>query len=189
MVNSILNQSTRTNQFGQTSRVKKSEERTVKNAITDGFAEQIRDLARKDAKKGIYMDKEFSQLRRARMEKYVSPDRVGLMAKVDSLMKGLAQEQKRIEVYLERLFGNYSAKVKGNSAVQTAEIYSPEGELIASYSSFSGRWTTHQTKAEFDFITETDMIYLQAFREARAEMKAIPQNQEGQNSASMDITV
>ena len=188
MINSILNHSTRVDQLGQASKSKESAECTVKNAITDRFAEQIKNLARKDAQKGIYMDKEFSQLRRARMETYVSPDRAGLMAKVDSLMKGLAQEQERIKIYLDRLFGNYSAKVKGNSAGQTAEIYSPDGELIASYSSFSG-WTMHQTKAEFDFITETDMIYLQAFREARAEMRAIPQKREGQNSTSVDITV
>ena len=189
MINSILNRSTSVNQFGQTSRTKKSTERTVKGAITDGFAEQIKDLARKDAKKGVCMDKEYLQLRDLRMKKYISPDRSGPMAQVNSLMKALAQEQKRIDAYLDRLFGNCSAKVKGDYIGQTAEIYSPEGEVIASYNSFGGGWTVIPTKAESNFIDEAGAIYMQAFREARAEMKAIPQNQEGQNSVSMDITV
>ena len=61
------------------------------------------------------MDEKFSQLRRARMEQYVSPDRAGPMAKVNSVMKTLEKEQERIKVYLERLFGDYSAEIEGDS--------------------------------------------------------------------------
>ncbi|MBM6887942.1 hypothetical protein H6B69_19260, partial [Pseudoflavonifractor phocaeensis] len=99
----------------------------------------------------------------------------------------LEKEQERIKVYLEHLFGDYSAEIEGDSTFRTAEVYSPEGELIASYSSFYGQWTTHQTKAEFNFITETDMIYLQAFREARAEMKAAAQGQAPTDATTVDI--
>ena len=173
--------------FDGTSQIQKSAKKTVKNAITDGFVKQIQALAREDAQKGIYMDKGFSQLRRARMEQYVSPDRAGPMAKVNSVMNTLKKEQERIKVYLERLFGDYSAEIKGDSTFRTAEVYSPEGELIASYSDFYGQWTTHQTKAELHFITETDMIYLQAFREARAEMNAVAQGQPPADTAAVDI--
>lgn len=173
--------------LGGTSQIPKSAKKTVKNAITDDFVKQIQTLAQEDAEKGIYMDKEFSQLRRARMEQYVSPDRAGPMAKVNSVMKTLEKEQERIKVYLEHLLGDYSAKIEGDSTFRTAEVYSPEGELIASYSSFYGQWTTHQTKAEFNFITETDMIYLQSFREARAEMKATAQGQAPADAATVDI--
>ena len=75
--------------FDGTSQIQKSAKKTVKNAITDGFVKQIQALAREDAQKGIYMDKGFSQLRRARMEQYVSPDRAGPMAKVNSVMNTL----------------------------------------------------------------------------------------------------
>ena len=176
-----------TAKLGGASNIQTSAKKAVKNAITDGFVKQIQTLAREDAEKGIYMDEKFSQLRRARMEQYVSPDRAGPMAKVNSVMKTLEKEQERIKVYLERLFGDYSAEIEGDSTFRTAEVYSPEGELIASYSSFYGQWTTHQTKAEFNFITETDMIYLQAFREARAEMKAAAQEQVPADAATVDI--
>ena len=176
-----------TAKLGGASNIQTSAKKTVKNAITDGFVKQIQTLAHEDAEKGIYMDKEFIQLQRARMERYVSPDRASPMAKVNSIMKTLDQEQERIKVYLEHLFGDYSAEIKGDSTFRTAEVYSPEGELIASYSSFYGQWTIHQTKAELHFITETDMIYLQAFREARAEMNAVVQGQTPADTAAVDI--
>lgn len=175
--------------FGGTSEIHKSAKKTVKNAIKDGFVKQIQTLAKEDAQKGIYMDQEFSQLRRAQMEQYVSPDRAGPMAQVNSVMRDLAKEQERVTAILERLMGNCSAKVTGDSIGQTAEIYSPDGEVIASYNSFGGGWTEVQTKAEHKFISETDMIYLQAFREARAEMKATAQVQVQPKSstAALDI--
>ena len=165
----------------------KSAKRSAKNAITDGFAEQIRDLARKDAKKGICMDREYLQLRDSRMKKCISPDRSGSMAQVNSVMKALAQEQKRIEAYLDRLFGNCFAKVKGDCIGQTAEIYSPEGEVIASYNSFGGGWTVIPTKAESNFIDETGAIYMQAFREARAEMRAAVSLEDQSEAGAINI--
>lgn len=79
--------------FDGTSQIQKSAKKTVKNAITDGFVKQIQTLAQEDAQKGIYMDKGFSQLRRARMEQYVSPDRAGPMAKVNSVMNTLKKSR------------------------------------------------------------------------------------------------
>lgn len=161
--------------FGRISSVQTRTDRTAEKAITDAFTAQIQELAKKDAKKGIYMDEEFSQLRRARMQQYVSPDRAGPMAQVNSILQDLSKEQDRIRVLLDRLLGNCSAEVQGDSLAQTAEIRSPDGEVIASYNSLGGGWTEIQTKEEHRYISETDMIYLQAFREARAEMNARPQ--------------
>lgn len=165
----------------------KVHKKTAKNAITDGFTQQIQTLAREDAEKGIYMDDEFSQLRRARMEQYVSPDRAGPMAQVTSVMNDLSKEQERVTAVLERLLGNCSAKVTTDALSQTAEIYSPNGEPIASYNSFGGGWTVRQTKAELHFISETDMIYLKAFREARAEMNGNAQGTPG--AGAVDVVV
>lgn len=184
MIYTIRNQGSGAIGSGSCSKVHK---KTAKNAITDGFTQQIQTLAREDAKKGIYMDDEFSQLRRARMEQYVSPDRAGPMAQVTSVMNALSKEQERVTAVLERLLGNCSAKVNADAFSQTAEIYSPDGEPIASYNSLGGGWTVRQTKAELHFISETDMIYLNAFREARAEMKS--DAQVAPDGGTVDIVV
>ena len=157
---------------GRTAKVKKSAKRTARNAITAGFAKQVRDLAKEDAKKGICMDRAYLQLRDARMNAYVSPDRAGPMAQVNSLMKDLAKEQERVTVLLERLIGNSSVKVSGDSISQTAEVDSFDGEVIASYNSFGGGWTIIPTKAETRFMNEAGDIYMKTYRETRTEMNA-----------------
>lgn len=172
---------------GKAPEIQRTAKQSVRKAMTDGFVEQIKEMAKKDAEKGICMDKEYLQLRDARMKKYISPDRSGPMTQVNSAMKALAQEQKRIEVYLERLFGNCSAKVEGDSIGQTAEIYSSEGEVIASYNSFGGGWTVIPTKAESSFIDESGDIYMQAFRAARAEMKSGSQTTASGSEAGIDL--
>ena len=181
MISSVFNQFPGAISSGSADKTKKVTEKTVKNAISDNFVKQIQTLAREDAQKGIYMDTEFREMRRARMEQYVSPDRSGPMAQVNSIMRDLAKEQERIKILLERLMGNCSAKVQGDSIGQTAEIYSSDGEVIASYNSFGGGWTEVQTKAELKFKSETTMIYYQAYKEARTAMKA-----EGQIQTSSD---
>ena len=113
-------------------------------------------------------------MQRARMEQYVSPDRTGPMAQVNSVLHGLAQEQERITIWLEQMLGNDTAKISSDSVGQTAEVYSPEGEVIAGYNSLDGGWRAVWTKDELKFNSETNMIYLQAYRDARAEMKAAP---------------
>lgn len=173
--------------WGKTPEIQRAADKTTQNAMTDGFVEQIKEIARKDAEKGICMDKEYLQLRDARMKKYISPDRSGPMTQVNSAMKALAQEQKRIDAFLDRLLGNCSAKVKGDPIGQTAEIYSSEGEVIASYNSFDGGWTVIPTKAESSFIDESGDIYMQAFREARAEMKAASTVTTGESGAGVDL--
>ena len=73
---------------------------------------------------------------------------------------------------LEKLSGGGSANLKISGIQQAAEVYAPNGENIASYSSLGGGWTDIQTKEEHKFFSESTMAYLQAYREARAEMKA-----------------
>ena len=76
------------------------------------------------------------------------------------------------EKMLEKLSGGGSANLKISGIQQAAEVYAPNGENIASYSSLGGGWTDIQTKEEHKFFSESTMAYLQAYREARAEMKA-----------------
>ena len=88
---------------------------------------------------------------------------------------------------LEKLSGGCSAKLKISAIHQAAEVSAPNGEVIAFYSS-NGGWTDIQTKEEHRFYSETASAYLQAYREARAEMKSAVQEQAAQNDTStMDV--
>ena len=149
-------------------------EKTAKSAMTDGFIERIKAYAKEDAEKGEYMSAGFTQMRLARMKQYVSPDRSGPKADVMSAIQAALKEPhpmlQTLEKMLEKLSGGCSASLKISSIQQAAEIFAPNGENIASYNSLGGGWTDIQAKEEHKFFDETASIYLQAFREARAEM-------------------
>lgn len=55
--------------------------------------------------------------------------------------------------------------------MDTAEIYAPNGEMIAGYNS-NGGWTEISTEAEYQFLHQADQIYYDAYKEARAEINA-----------------
>ena len=173
----------------------RSAEKTAKSAMTGGFIEQIKTYAREDAKKGVYMSEGFSQMRLAHMKKSVSPDRSGPKAEVMSAIQAALKEPhpmlQALEKILETLSGGGSANLKISSIQQSAEIYASNGENIASYNSLGGGWTDIQTKEEHKFFSETAFVYLQAFREARAEMAGAAQQTavpaaSGDGSAGFD---
>ena len=160
----------------QGSKVQKAEKRTAESAMTDGFIERIKAYAKEDAKKGIYMSPEFNQMRLAHMKQYVSPDRDGPKAEVMSAIQAALREPhpllQALEKMLEKLSGGGSANLKISGVQQAAEVYAPNGENIASYNSLGGGWTDIQTKEEHKYFSETASVYCQAYREARAEMRA-----------------
>ena len=162
--------------WGQGSKIQKAEKRTAESAMTDGFVEQIKKHAKEDARRGVYMSPEFNQMRLAHMKQCVSPDRSGPKAEVMSAIRAALREPhpllQALEKMLEKLSGGGSANLKISGIQQAAEVYAPNGENIASYSSLGGGWTDIQTKEEHKFFSESTMAYLQAYREARAEMKA-----------------
>ena len=181
--------------WGETPQIQKKAGVTAKKAMTDSFVEQLKEYAKKDAQKGVYMDQEAIQLRRSQMSQYVSPDRSG-MAQANQVLQKVAKDDgenvllefldrmlginakvrknsdKQTFVTMSGMAGNCSGRVHHNSTGQTAEIYSADGEMIASYNSHGGGWTIQQTKAESKFLQESAMIYKQAFDAARAEINA-----------------
>lgn len=187
MIDSLSNRSSIAAKWGQKSKIQGAE-KTAKSAMTDGFIERIKAYAKEDAKKGVYMSEGFTQMRLAHMEKYVSPDRSGPKADVMSAIQAALNEPhpmlQALEKMLEKLSGGCSANLKISSIQQAAEIFAPNGENIASYNSLGGGWTDIQTKEEHKYFDETASIYLQAFREARAELKVATQNQTPQGSTS-----
>ena len=176
--------------WGQSAKTQKVGKRTAESAMTDGFVEQIKKHAKEDAQRGVYMSPEFNQMRLAHMKQYVSPDRDGPKAEVMSAIQAALREThpllQALEKMLEKLSGGGSANLKISGIQQAAEVYAPNGENIASYSSLGGGWTDIQTKEEHKFFSESTMAYLQAYREARAEMRA---SAEPASEAAFDTRV
>ena len=175
MIDSLLNRTGMPVKWGNRPKTQAAE-KSAESAMTDGFIERIKAYAKEDAKQGIYMSESFTKFRLARMKQCVSPDRSGPKADVMSAIQAALKEPhpmlQALEKMLDKLSGGGSARLKICSIQQTAEIFAPNGENIASYNSLGGGWTNIQTKEEHKFFDEATSVYLQAFREARAEMKA-----------------
>ena len=180
--------------WGQGPKIQKAKKRTAESAMTDGFVEKIKEYAKQDAKQGIYMSKGFIQFRLARMEQCVSPDRSGPKADVMSAIQAALKEPhpmlQALEKMLEKLSGGCSARLNISSIHQSAEVTAPNGEVIAFYSS-NGGWTDIQTKEEHKYFSETASVYCQAYREARAEMRAAAEAPaaESVNEAAFDTRI
>ena len=175
MIDSLLNRTGMPVKWGNRPKTQAAE-KSAESAMTDGFIERIKAYAKEDAKRGVYMSKGYIQMEHMQMEKYVSPDRSGPKQEVMSAIQAALNEPhpmlQALEKMLDKLSGGGSARLKICSIQQTAEIFAPNGEIIASYNSLGGDWTNIQTKEEHKFFDEATSVYLQAFREARAEMKA-----------------
>lgn len=195
MVNPLSSRTGAPVTWGQSPKTQKAEKRTAESAMTDGFVEKIKEYAKEDAKKGVYMSKGFIQFRLARMEQCVSPDRDGPKAEVMSAIQAALREPhpllQALEKMLEKLSGGGSANLKISGVQQAAEVYAPNGENIASYNSLGGGWTDIQTKEEHKYFSETATVYCQAYREARAEMKATVEAPEAEsaNGTAFDTRV
>ena len=176
MVSPLSNSTGTPVKWGQSHKTQKAGKRTSESAMTDGFVEQIKKHAKEDARRGVYMSPEFNQMRLAHMKQCVSPDRSGPKAEVMSAIRAALNEPhpllQALDKMLEKLSGGGSANLKISGIQQTAEVYAPNGENIASYNSLGGGWTDIQTREEHKFLDESTFAYLQAYREARAEMKA-----------------
>lgn len=188
-INSLTSGAGNAARIGKTQRA----EKTAKSAITDSFVKKLKNYAKEDAKQGVYMSKGFIEFRLAHMKQFVSPDRSGPKADVMSAIQAALKEphpmQYALEKMLDKLSGGCSANLKISSIHQAAEVTAPNGEVIAFYSS-NGGWTDIQTKEEHRFFSETASLYHQAYREARAEIKAATQEGASQDSTStMDIRV
>lgn len=193
MVSPLSNSTATSVKWGQSAKTQKAGKRTAESAMTDGFIERIKEYAKEDAKQGVYMSKGFTQFHLAHMKQCVSPDRSGPKAEVMSAIQAALKEPhpllQALDKMLEKLSGGGSAKLKISGVQQAAEVYAPNGENIASYNSLGGGWTDIQTKEEHSFLDESTFVYLQAYREARAEMKAAAEVPAAESAASFDTRI
>ena len=199
--------------WGETPIIKKKAVEASKNAMTDDFVKKLQELARRDAQKGGGMSQEAINLCHAQMGKYVSPDRSAPIAQMSQELKKAAQEHKeeqdptlefldrmiaqlkgkgrpeRIVKSFSGLAGGCSGDLHSTSENQIATVYSPDGEEIAQYAS-DGGWMNLTTKAENQFLGDSNDVYKQAWDAARAEIKNGAQKQpvacEGE-TATFDV--
>jgi hypothetical protein len=160
------------NKWGRSSKIQEKAQAKVDSVVTDRLKTRIQSMARESAEKGTFQNEECNLMCRSYMNKYVSPDRSGPMAQVSSTIEKALNEEDPLLTLLDQLLGDCSVKAHITADSQTAEIYSSDGELLASYNSLGGGWTIQQTKAETKFLSETSSIYAQAYEDARAEIKA-----------------
>jgi hypothetical protein len=159
------------NKWGESPKIQKKAQATVDRVVTDRLKNQIASMAQEDAKHGNYMDNEFSQMCLSYMHQYVSPDISQPLAQTNAMLQALNEKSPELE-FLDAMLGTCSVKGCVSADSQNAEIYSSDGEMLASYNSLGGGWTIMQTAAERKFLSETTALYAQAYEDARAEMKA-----------------
>ncbi len=156
--------------FEKSPAVKKAAQKEAQAALTDDVVAQIKEHAKKDAQVNVYMQKDYIQMINAHKRQRVSPNRQEAISRADLAMKSAAKGTGGSDL-LSILLNKYSMKAWLGGLVETAEIYAPNGEMIAGYNS-NGGWMDISTEAEYQFLHQADQIYFDAFKEAREEINA-----------------
>ncbi len=156
--------------FEKSPAVKKAAKKEAQAALTDDVVAQIKEHAKKDAQVNVYMQKDYIKMINSYKQQRVSPDRQEAISRATLAMNSAPRGRGGADL-LSMLLGEYSMKAWMGGLVETAEIYAPNGEMIAGYNS-SGGWTEISTEAEYQFLHQADQIYSDAFKEARAEINA-----------------
>ena len=138
-------------------------------SLPDAVVENIRRMAREDAKKGVYMDEEYVAYRYAYKNQHISPDRPKLLMGLNKILSTLPRIVNRFQTF--SLMG-CRATVDFYSSFST--FYSSNGEKIMTCDS-DGDVMEFPTKAESKYYSETTAVYAEAYDAARAEMKATAQ--------------
>ena len=108
------------------------------------------------------MQKDYIQMINSHKQQRVSPNRQEAISRA-TLAINRAPKGKGSADLLSMLLGEYSMKAWVGGLVDTAEIYAPNGEMIAGYNS-NGGWTEISTEAEYQFLHQADQIYSDAFK-------------------------
>ena len=138
-------------------------------SLPDAVVENIRRMAREDAKKGVYMDEEYVAYRYAYKNQHISPDRPKLLMGLNKILSTLPRIVNRFQTF--SLMG-CRATVDFYSSFST--FYNSNGEKIMTCDS-DGDVMEFPTKAENKFHSEMNALYEEAYDAARAEMKATAQ--------------
>lgn len=173
--------------FEKTPAVKRAAKKDAQAALTDDVITQIKEHAKKDAQVNVYQQKDYIQMINSHKQQRVSPDRQDAISRANMAMRSASRGGKDL---LSMLLGKYSMNAWLGGLVDTAEIFAPNGEMIAAYNS-DGGWTEISTEAEYQFLHQADQIYYDAYKEARAEINAAAKSPitENGSGATFDARV
>ena len=172
--------------FEKTPAVKRAAKKDAQTALTDDVVAQIKEHAKKDAQENVYQQKDYIQMINSHKQQRVSPDRQDAISRANMAMRSASRGGKDL---LSMLLGKYSMNAWLGGLVDTAEVFAPNGEMIAAYNS-DGGWTEISTEAEYQFLHQADQIYYDAYKEARAEINAAAKSPTPESSsASFDARV
>ena len=138
-------------------------------SLPDAVVENIRRMAREDAKKGIYMDEEYVAYRYAYKNQHISPDRPKLLMGLNKILSTLPRIVNRFQT-----FSLMGCRATVDFYSSFSAFYNSTGEKIMTCDS-DGDVMEFPTKAESKYYSETTAIYAEAYDAARAEMKATAQ--------------
>ena len=150
-------------------------------SLPDTVVENIRRMAREDAKKGVYMDEEYVAYRYAYKNQHISPDRPKLLMGLNKILSTLPRIVNRFQTF--SLMG-CRATVDFYSSFST--FYNSNGEKIMTCDS-DGDVMEFPTNAESKYYSETTAVYAEAYDAARAEMKARAAGSTEASLASVDV--
>lgn len=175
--------------FEKSPAVKKAAKKEAQAALTDDVVAQIKEHAKKDAQVNVYQQEDYIQMINAHKQQRVSPDRQDAISRANLAMNSATRGKGSADL-LTMLLGKYSMKAWLGGLVDTAEIYAPNGEMIAGYNS-NGGWTEVSTESEYQFLHQADQIYYDAFKAAREEINAAAKSPapEPASEASFDTRV
>ena len=174
--------------FEKTPAIKEAAQKTAKAALTDDVVAQIKEHAKKDAQVKVYQQSGYVSMINAYKQQSVSPNRQEAVSRATLAMNSAT---KGGDDLVSMLLGGYSMKA-WMGMITTAEVYAPNGEMIAAFNSDGGGWTEIPTEAEYQFMHEADRIYREAYDAARAEINAAAAKRsevDREGAASFDVRV
>lgn len=150
-------------------------------SLPDAVVENIRRMAREDAKKGVYMDEEYVAYRYAYKNQHISPDRPKLLMGLNKILSTLPHIVNRFQT-----FSLMGCRATVDFYSSFSAFYNSNGEKIMTCDS-DGDVMEFPTKAENKFHSEMNALYEEAYDAARAEMKAQAAGSTEAPLASVDV--
>ena len=150
---------------------KKEKETKMSEAEKEKLYNTITEMAKKDAKEGIYMGEDFLKLRKEYVAQ-VSPDRAQAIAQASHFAEMPIASNKEIDVFLSMLMHlPYKPNTDFISLANTGQIYDKNGDAIVA-SHYGGGFSAVSTPAEKARHNEVKFAYYDAYKEERQEIKA-----------------
>lgn len=157
--------------------------------LPDKVIENIQQMAREDAKKGIYKDDKYISYVNAYKEAHISPDRSKLMMMFQPMIMNARYTDGKPSFFSIQGFPGFTAKFTVGAVLGGyLSITDANGDQILSYTPPpNGGWQSGATREENAFLFKTSDIYDEVYDAVRAEMKAT-QNGTTKTNA-IDISV